>query len=210
MDALLQGISYNIGQVSPWIIYIYFFLSAVLQITVPPYPGDTVLIFGGYLGSTGISAGNVPILISYLLGTIISSLCLYILGTKKGESVLKLKFISKYFSPLTQGKARKYLLRYGILIFFICKFIPGLNSLIIIFGGVLKYNPLWACIGVGCASIVHNIAFFLIGRNIGDNANGIKSFLSTYNTVAITLIIVGLILYIVIKSYKAGKVFKKS
>jgi membrane protein DedA with SNARE-associated domain len=182
----------------------------VLQITVPPYPGDTVLIFGGYLGSIGIKAGNTAILISYLLGTIISSLSLYALGTAKGESVLKLKLISKYFSQDHQGKAKKYLIRYGILIFFVCKFIPGLNSLIIIFGGVLKYNPIWACIGVGFASIVHNIIFFLIGRNIGDNVNGIKHFLSTYNALVITLLILGLAIYIGIKSYKNKKLFKKS
>jgi membrane protein DedA with SNARE-associated domain len=210
MEALFQGMIFNIGHSSPWIIYTAFFLSAVLQITVPPYPGDTILIFGGYLGSTGIKAGNISILISYLLGTIVSSLILYGIGIMKGESVLKLKFISKYFTVESQGKAKKYLIRYGVVIFFICKFIPGLNSLIIILGGVLRYNPLWAFIGVGCASIVHNIAFFLVGRNIGYNSEGIKHFLSTYNAVVIASVIIGGIVYAVIKSYKSGKLFRKS
>lgn len=209
MEALFQGVLFNIGHSSPWIIYIAFFLSAVLQITVPPYPGDTILIFGGYLGSTGIKAGNISILISYLLGTIISSIILYGIGRINGEAVLKLRFISKYFTEDNQGKAKKYLIRYGILIFFVCKFIPGLNSIIIILGGVLRYNPLWAFIGVGCASIIHNIAFFLVGRNIGYNSEGIKHFLNTYNTVVTTSVIIGGILYIVIKSYKSGKLFKK-
>lgn len=205
MEAVLQGLLFNIGHISPWIIYIYFFISAVLQITVPPYPGDTVLIFGGYLGSIGIRAGNFSIFISYLLGTIVSSLALYIIGVRKGESVLRVKIISRFFSPVNQSKAKNCLIKYGILIFFICKFIPGLNSLIIIFGGVLKYNPIWTCIGVGIASLVHNILFFLIGRSIGDNLNGIRNFLSTYNAVVTIIMISGVIIYIGIKHYKYGK-----
>jgi membrane protein DedA with SNARE-associated domain len=208
MEAILQGLLFNIGHISPWMIYVYFFISAVLQITVPPYPGDTVLIFGGYLGSMGIRAGNISILISYALGTILSSLGLYIIGLKKGESVLRVKIISRFFSPTSQSKAKSCLIKYGILIFFICKFIPGLNSLIIIFGGVLRYNPLWACIGVGIASLAHNIIFFLIGRSIGDNLNGIKDFLSTYNLFITSLMIIGTVIYIGFKSYNNGKILK--
>lgn len=187
MEAILEIIMARITGISPWLIYLLFFVSAVLQITVPPYPGDTLLIFGGYLGSIGIRGGYMPILISYLLGTVISSYALYVLGVKKGKTVLKFKLISKFFSRNHQRRAKKWLFKYGVLIFFICKFIPGLNSLIIIFGGVFRYNPLWAGVGVGLASLIHNILFFLIGRSIGYNLESIKSFLSAYNIVVIVL-----------------------
>lgn len=201
MEVLLQNFMLHISHISPWLVYLGFFISAILQITVPPYPGDTILIFGGYLGSIGVKAGNVPILISYLLGTVLSSYALYVLGARKGETVLKFKLISKYFPPNHQIKAKNWLFKYGIFIFFICKFIPGLNSLIIIFGGIFRYNPLWAYLGVGIACLFHNILFFLIGRSIGDNLESIKLFLTTYNRVVIAAVVVVAIGYIVYKRF---------
>jgi membrane protein DedA with SNARE-associated domain len=208
MDGIIQGLLTNISHISPWIIYLWFFISAILQITVPPYPGDTILIIGGYMGGAGIES-SISILISYVLGTIISSLGLYVLGVKKGDAVLRFKLVEKYFSTVYQNKAKRWLIKYGIILFFICKFIPGLNSLIIIFGGILRYNPLWACIGVGLASLIHNIIFFLIGRSIGNNMEIIKSFLSAYNTVAIMILVLVMVIYFIYNICKARNKFKR-
>lgn len=205
MDTFIQGITTHMTHISPWIIYLWFFLSAILQITFPPYPGDTILILGGYLGSAGVREGSASILGSYLVGTIISSFALYTLGSWKGEAVLKTRLVSKYFSQNHQLKAKKWLLRYGIVIFFICKFIPGLNSLIIIFGGIFRFNPLWAYIGVGIASIIHNVIFFLLGRSIGHNLESIKGFLSTYNVIVISAVILAAGVYQSTKIYKSKK-----
>jgi membrane protein DedA with SNARE-associated domain len=202
MEAFMEHVLYQINNISPWLVYLCFFFSAVLQITVPPYPGDTILIFGGYLGSIGIAAGNVRILLSYLVGTVISSYALYIIGKRKGEAVLRLSLISKYFSPNNQVRARRYLLKYGVIIFFICKFIPGLNSIIIILGGVFKFSPLWAYFGVGAASLVHNILFFLVGRSIGCNIESIRVFLSTYNLIVWTLVVTVSGTYLGCRRYK--------
>lgn len=37
----------------PFIIYIFAFLNAALQIYFPPYPGDTITIIQGFLSSKG-------------------------------------------------------------------------------------------------------------------------------------------------------------
>lgn len=191
MEAAVQNFLLQINHVSNWIIYLFFFLSAVLQITVPPYPGDTLLVFGGYMGSTKMYGGFLPIFISYWLGTVVTSLILYELGKWKGEDILKTRFISKFFGKKHQERAKNWVLKYGLITFFICKFIPGVNSLMIIFGGIFKYNKIWAYIGIGAASLLHNIIFFSTGKTIGNNWNNIHNFLSTYNkTVLIAVLTV--------------------
>jgi Uncharacterized membrane-associated protein len=205
MEALVEGILGQLTHISPWVIYIYFFISALLQITFPPYPGDTVLIFGGYLGSIGVYGHNILIFASYFVGTAISSCLIYIWGYKKGEALLHIKLISKYFPKPSQVKAEKWLLKYGIYIFLISKFIPGLNSIIILLGGILRYNPTLAMSGICFASLVHNLIFFLVGRSIGFNLGNIKKFLSTYNKIVICFFAVVFIAYISYKLYKKHK-----
>lgn len=207
MEVLVQNFLSQINNVSSWIVYLFFFLSAVLQITVPPYPGDTLLVFGGYMGSAHMNVGFIPIFISYWLGTVVTSYVLYELGKNKGEAILKTKFISKYFGKKYQDRARIWVLKYGLITFFICKFIPGVNSLMIIFGGIFKYNKIWAYIGIGAASLVHNIIFFSTGKTIGSNWDNIKSFLNAYNKTVIIVLSIGFAIYLV---YLLIKKFKKA
>jgi membrane protein DedA with SNARE-associated domain len=202
MENILQAILGEVGHLSPWIAYLYFFASAVLQSTFPPYPGDTVLVFGGYLGSAGFFGGEIPIFISYWLGTIVSSFALYELGVWKGESVLKIGIISKYFPGANQKKAKGWLFKYGIIMLFICKFIPGLNSLVIILGGIFRYKKPWAYAGVGLASIVHNLVFLLTGRAIGSNIDSISGFLSTYNKAVLAIVIVSAAIYLLYRKFQ--------
>lgn len=195
MEVMVQDFLMQISNVSNWIVYLFFFISAVLQITVPPYPGDTLLIFGGYMGSTQMYGGFIPIFASYWLGTVATSLVLYELGKWKGENILKTKLVTKFFGEKHQDRAKILVLKYGIITFLVCKFIPGVNSLMIIFGGIFKYNKAWAYICIGGASLVHNIIFFTTGKAIGNNWDGIKSFLRNYNRTVLFVILGGLIIY---------------
>lgn len=205
METMVQDFLGQINNVSNWIIYLFFFFSAVLQITIPPYPGDTLLVFGGYMGSTQMYGGFLPIFISYWLGTVVTSLVLYELGKSKGEAILKAKLISRYFGQKHQDRAKTWVLKYGIITFFICKFIPGVNSLIIIFGGIFKYNKVWAYIGIGIASLIHNIIFFTTGKTIGSNWDNIKKFLSVYNKTVLSVVALGVIIYVICWAVKRFK-----
>lgn len=188
MENIVNNFLENIDVLSPWIVYLFFFVSAILQITFPPYPGDTILIFGGYIGSTGLFGGEIPIFLSYWIGTALTSISLYELGAWKGEPFLSNKIISKYFPLSNQKRAKDWLLKYGMIMFFICKFIPGINTLVIMLGGSFHFRRIWAYIGVGVASAVHNILFLFAGRLIGDNLDRIADFLSLYNKAVIAVL----------------------
>lgn len=194
-----------LSQVSPWVICLFFFLSGVLQIILPPYPGDTLLIAGGYLGSVVLSSMNIPILLTFWLGTLASSLALYELGVWKGEAVLGLGLIRRYFPDRLQKKAKAWIIKYGIVTLLFCKFIPGLNSLIIMFGGIFRYSRPMAVAGVTLASLVHNLAFFFVGKAIGNNLENITGFLRIYNRTAIVMAVIcgiGLLAVYLWKKYK--------
>lgn len=189
MNDIIESILRNLSQISPWIIYLSLFVSAVLQIFVPPYPGDTILLVGGCLVSLGAKAGNLSIFLSYAIGTILSSYALYLLGHRYGEGVLNFKFVKKYFSEKLQEKVKKLMWKYSVFVFFMCKFIPGISSVTILFGGMFRYKPLPIFILVGLSSLIHNFIFFIIGKSIGYNLDKINEFLSTYNFIAVGIFV---------------------
>ncbi len=196
LEQEIQNILNQVIMLPPWMSGVFFFVSAILQLTFPPYPGDTVFAFGGYLSSKGMAGGSMLIFLSYWTGTLLSSYGLFELGYWKGENFLNTRFISRYFPSSKQESARKWVLKYGIIIFFICKFIPGLNSLLIIFGGVFKYQKIWAYTGIGLAALVHNVLFFMAGRAVGKNYHAISQFLASYNKMVITATVLVCILYV--------------
>ncbi|NLZ47845.1 MAG: hypothetical protein GX895_03490 [Clostridiales bacterium] len=185
MNDIIEAVLKNLSQISPWIIYLALFLSAVLQIFFPPYPGDTVLLVGGCLVSLGARAGDLSIFLSYVIGTILSSYVLYLLGYRYGEGVLNFKYVKKYFSQKMQNKVKRLMWKYSIFIFFMCKFIPGIGSITILFGGIFRYKAVPILFMVGLSSLIHNFIFFIIGKSIGYNLERINEFLSTYNVIAI-------------------------
>ena len=206
IETMIRDFMEQIQLASPWLIYLFLFCSAILQITFPPYPGDTILLFSGYLGTVDIAGGNIPIFLAYWIGTALTSYAIYEMGYFKGEGLLQLKLVKKYFPLASQEKAKKWVLKYGLLVFFISKFIPGLNSLIIVFGGILRYKKLWAYIGVGVTSLVHNIIFFLTGRAIGNNWDAISHFLYLYNRFVFgSIIVIALIYGVIWFRSKSGK-----
>jgi membrane protein DedA with SNARE-associated domain len=196
LEQEIQNILNQLIMLPPWINGIFFFVSAVLQLTFPPYPGDTIFAFGGYLSSKGMAGGSMLIFLSYWIGTLLSSYGLFELGYWKGEKLLNTRFIVHYFPHTKQTSARKWLLKYGMIILFICKFIPGLNSLLIIFGGVFKYQKIWAYTGIALAALVHNVLFFMAGRAVGQNYHAISQFLASYNKIVLMVTVLVCSLYV--------------
>ena len=58
MQAFVENLLLHIDDLSPLLVYGFFFLSGLLQIVFPPYPGDSVLVFGGCLGAPAARPGR--------------------------------------------------------------------------------------------------------------------------------------------------------
>lgn len=185
MENTIREILAQVHMLPSFIIELFFFVSAVLQSTFPPYPGDTVLIFGGYLAITARSP-LINIYFPYLVGTLLSCYALFELARWKGDQILSLRLVRRYFPEAKQAKACKRVEKYGTAALFICKYIPGLNSIIIIFSGIFRCKRFPAYTGITLAALIHNTAFFVIGRIVGSNWENIRRFLIIYNKIVLS------------------------
>ncbi len=174
----------HVDQLPPLAIFGFFFLSGFLQIAFPIYPGDTVLVFGGCLGGLDIGSAATLALAGYLSATLIASLLLYELGYRLTDRIFSIRFIQRIM-PLerrayVEGRYRKF----GIGLLAVCKFIPGVNTLVILVGGVLRYPRRQGMTAVALSSVVHNVVFFYVGHTLGRNLYAIERFIRDYTIIA--------------------------
>ena len=103
MEQNLIQFTKDITGQNPAFAYIFFFISSILQILFPPYPGDTVLILGGYLASKGLF--NIYLIaLNSIAGTFLSCSLLYHASYNLGDRIFKMHFINKYFPSDKIGK----------------------------------------------------------------------------------------------------------
>lgn len=179
VDSLLLGIE----RLSPLLIFGFFFLSGFLQIAFPIYPGDTVLIFGGCLGGLAMQAKGVLALSGYLSATVVTSLLLYELGYRLNERIFRIKFIAGIVPLAKRNAVEGEYKKFGAGLLAVCKFIPGVNSLVILLGGVLHYPRTVGMTAIAVSSVLHNVFFYYVGHLLGKNLGAIKSFIREYTLI---------------------------
>lgn len=198
MERDLLAFAESVAKTNPLLAYIFFFFNSILQVTFPPYPGDSVIIFQGYLSSIGLLSTPLLFLSTYL-GTFLSSVFLYIISHKLGEKLIRGKFVKKYFDIGKIYKLKNWFSKYGAAAIVINKFIPGIGSLTLIGAGLFKLKTLHAILAIGAASMLHNMILFMAGRLTGKNIHLLQRFISEYEKLILSGILIISAIYIYFK-----------
>lgn len=186
----------------PALAYLFFFISAVLQILFPPYPGDTVIVMEGYLASKNYFS-TASLLLNALTATYLSCIFLYHISLKLGNSIFKINFINKYFPENKALKLNGWFSKFGASTILISKFVPGIGSLAIIASGIFKVPRIKAYTAMGIAVILHNSMLFFAGKIAGDNMDAVKILFNKYKMAVLAFFFVCIICYFAFKYYQA-------
>ncbi|SHE78280.1 DedA family protein [Caloramator proteoclasticus] len=179
--------------------YFFFFLNSCLQILFPPYPGDTITIFQGYL-TYRMGFNKYLMLLSTISGSFLSSMFLYYLSYAKSDIVLNNRFIIKFFNLDKINKLEDLFKKYGVFFILINKFIPGLGSLTFIAAGIFKLPLIPATISILLANVLHNTMLFSAGALTGDNMEIIKASIKEYYRLIVGITVIISLLYLIIRS----------
>lgn len=179
--------------------YLFFFFNSCLQILFPPYPGDTITIFQGYI-TYRMGFNKYLMLLSTISGSFLSSMLLYYLSYKKSDTILSNRFMIKFFNLDKLHKLEDWFRKYGVFFILINKFIPGLGSLTFIAAGIFKLPLIPATISILLANVLHNTMLFSAGALTGDNMEIIKSSIKEYYRLIVGITFIISLLYFVIRS----------
>lgn len=196
MEELLIYFIKNVAEKNIQLSYLVFFVSSFLQITFPPYPGDIIIVFQGYISTVSSSFKLVSMLATSICGTLLGAYFVYKLGYLKGDYILDHPWIKQLVSK-RKNKAKKLFDKYGAGAIFFSKFIPGINTIVILLSGIFKIKPIIAYSAFIAAGLVHNTFLILLGKFLGHNIPMIKKILSSFNIIIVSIVgVIGLALIV--------------
>ena len=163
------------------------FLLMLLESACIPVPSEAIMIYGGFLVSTGQSS-LLAIVAAGVLGNVVGSWIAYWVGIYKGREWL-LRFKWLHVTPKRLDAADRWFERYGDRAVLISRCLPIIRTFISLPAGIARM-PFWrftALTTIGCVPWVLVLA--LAGRAVGDNWEELRTQLHYVDYALILLII---------------------
>ena len=194
------------------VLYLFLFISAVVENLFPPIPGDTITALGAFL----VGQGKLDFTIVFALTTLGSTAGFFILygfGWFLGKEF----FIQKdyrFFPAKSISHGEHWFSRYGYFVVLANRFLPGIRSVISLVAGASMLRPLrvffFALISAAVWNFIWIQAGYSLGNNWGDVRNKVEELLEKYNTAAAVVLVIITICWISYTFYKKYVTDKKS
>lgn len=200
---MLEYIESVISQVDPFTTYAILFLSAYIENTFPPIPGDTVTVLGSYLITTG-KLSFTGVWLSTTFGSVLGFMTMYFVGLTLGRKFLANEKRAKIFGLKNIEKTKIWFANWGYWVIFANRFLSGTRSVISLFSGMVGLNWLYVLLLSTLSALVWNGLLIYAGYMLGVNWESIAGIVSQYNKVVIvvSVLIITFIAYKIINKKK--------
>jgi membrane protein DedA with SNARE-associated domain len=188
---MLNGTLELIRNLDPIWIYAFAVLITFGENIFPPFPGDVILIFCGYLSGLGRVHWLILLVFAYC-GSIVGFMILHSIGRALDYHVIQ----SRKLRWLPYGaieKVEQWFHRHGTIIILINRFLMGVRSAIALFSGMARIDRRVTFIFASISLMLWNAILILSGKFLGDNWKVILSVLYHYRRVLTVVIIAALL-----------------
>ncbi|ABZ94309.1 DedA-related protein [Leptospira biflexa serovar Patoc strain 'Patoc 1 (Ames)'] len=200
LDAMINEI---LG-LPPLVLWVFFCFSNFLENIFPPWPGDTITVFSGFISSTQ----NAPISFSSVVlatffGNLLGALVMYYFGERFLLFLkrTKIPFLSSLYHEENLRKTLVWFRKYEIVVVLVSRFSAGIRFFVSIVAGMSKMNIIKFVVLYSIAISMWCGMLLFGGSFLGTNWNQIIVILSYYNQ-TIGLILLFLILYFLYQMLK--------
>ena len=194
-------------ETNPYIAYFVISFAMFLENLIPPIPSEIIMPLGGFFVYTG-DLNFYILIVSGLIGTVVGALPWYFLGKLLNEKKLsnfidrKGKFVGISLKDL--DKSRLWFDKYGVLLVFWGRLIPGIRTLISVPAGIelMPINKflIWTSLG----SLIWVIFLTSAGYLFGENYEIIGLYIDNFKIILKPIFII-LILFFLIRFLKKLK-----
>ena len=194
-------------ETNPYIAYLVISFAMFLENLIPPIPSEIIMPLGGFFVYTG-DLNFYILIVSGLIGTVVGALPWYFLGKLLNEKKLsnfidrKGKFVGISLKDL--DKSRLWFDKYGVLLVFWGRLIPGIRTLISVPAGIelMPINKflIWTSLG----SLIWVIFLTSAGYLFGENYEIIGVYIDNFKVILKPIFVI-LILFFLIRFFKKLK-----
>ncbi len=190
-----------IAGVDPIVAYFFLFISAFFENVLPPIPGDTVVVIGAYLVTTG-QLDFWGVYISTTLGSVAGFFTMYLAGLRYGRPFIYKKSRRKIFKPEQIKKVEVWFGKWGYWVIFANRFLSGTRSVISLFAGMFHLNGWYVMALALISALIWNALLISGGLLLGRNWHRITEIIAQYNRYFLIALAV-LVIYWLVRRYRA-------
>lgn len=181
LDSFIQPLL----EADPLIILAALAAASLLEYVFPPFPGDTVVLFGAYLAGRG-TVGVVPVFAVVTAGSVLGALALYLAARRGGRPLLKrLRWLPLDDERL--ARMERWYSRWGPGIIAVNRFVPAFRALFFLAAGLLNLRMVVVVLAGLASAVVWNALILAVGFHVGENWDRLEHILQTYNRGALTV-----------------------
>ena len=188
-------------------LYIFLFISAVVENLFPPVPGDTITALGAFL----VGTGRLNFFLVYLVttaGSVTGFMFLFFLG-RFLEREFFLERDYRFFSKESILKAENWFGRYGYRVVLANRFLPGIRSVISLVSGISLLGPAKVTLYATISAMIWNLLWIQAGFLLGNNWEIVRikteSLLRTYNISAGIILAGAIVAFFIVQKWKSRK-----
>jgi membrane protein DedA with SNARE-associated domain len=190
MDRFLQ----LLGELPPELIYVVLGAGAAIENVFPPIPADTFVLIGAFLAERG-SANVWVVFVVTWLANVASALAVYALAWRYGNGFFATSTGRRLLKPRQMDRIARFYRRWGTPAILVSRFLPAFRSIVPVFAGIVRLQPLRVGVPLAAASGVWYGALVLAGRFAERNLGAIIGLFD--NTSAVLLALAGTLLAVV-------------
>lgn len=187
----------RILELPPLVLWGFFCFSNFLENVFPPWPGDTITVFSGFLSSSpGSPLSFVSVVIATYLGNLLGALVMYFFGERILQYLKRSRFpfLSALYQEENLHKTLAWFRKHELVVVLISRFSAGIRFFVSIVAGMSKMNVIKFVFLYTIAISLWCGLLLLGGSVMGTHWNQIVVILSYYNQ-TIGFILICLLLY---------------
>lgn len=181
--------------------YIVLFVALTLELIAVPTPGETLMMYCGFLVFQGSLNWVLSILVA-VLGVICGITISYFIGHALGASFFKKYGSYIHMGPEKMEKTSKWFERYGNGLLIIAYFIPGVRHVTGYFSGITKIPYKRFALNAYIGAFIWTSTFILLGKTLGSNWERFHFSIKKYLIIGGIILALGLIVIYIYKRYK--------
>jgi len=179
-----------------FLVYVMLFFGSGIEYVFPPFPGDTVLLFGAFLSGLG----DIPLIWAFAAataGSFLGSMGIYAFGATKGRKYFLKKNLRFFDAARVQSLENMYRRRGGAIII-VNRFIPAFRTFFFIAAGIAKMPPIRVAVYSFASILLWNVLIAGLGYRAGSDWDALKGYLDTYSRAVlagVAILILGYVAY---------------
>jgi membrane protein DedA with SNARE-associated domain len=177
--------------------YLLLAVAAAVEYVFPPFPGDTLTLFGVFLAvSKGFSPAGVYV--SITAGSVVGGWLAYRFGLRLGDTTdPPTGLMANAHAKSAIDEIGRRFQQHGLAYLALNRFVPVLRAFFFVAAGIARF-PVGPVLFWGALSaLAWNALLFVAGWTVGHHWDQLSRLIETYSTIVLVVVLAGLVVFFV-------------